>query len=121
MGVRYTPEGCPGDNALINAGLKTDSFYLGSGVGAFFLSGEPDADSDRKGGENMGRSKLSQIASPDDLVFQVLKDMRDEVLHELQEGADVPDSLMDIMGNLVATLNAWKAATKPLTLQPSNA
>jgi hypothetical protein len=69
----------------------------------------------------MGRPKLSQTPSPDDLTLQVLRDMHDEVLHELQEGADVPDSLVDIMGNLAATLDAWRAATKPLTPQPSSA
>lgn len=98
-----------------------DSFYLEFGVEAVLLSGEPRANSDRKGGENMGRSKLSQAAFPDELTFQVLKDMRDEVLHELQEGADVPDSLVDIMGNLAAMLDAWRTATRTLTLQPSSA
>ena len=98
-----------------------DSFYLGFGVEAVLLSSEPHSNSDRKGGENMGRPKLSQTTSPDELTFQVLRDMRDEVLHELQEGADVPDSLVDIMGNLAATLDAWRTATRPLTLQPSSA
>jgi len=69
----------------------------------------------------MGRPKLSQTTSPDELTFQVLRDMRDEVLHELQDGGDVPDALVDMMGNLAATLDAWKTATKPLTLQPSSA
>ena len=69
----------------------------------------------------MGRSKLSQATSPDELTFQVLRDMHDEVLHELQEGGDVPDALVDMMGNLAATLDAWRAATRPLTLQPSDA
>jgi hypothetical protein len=98
-----------------------DSFYLGFGIEAVLLSGEPDADSDRKGGEDMGRPKLSQNKSPDELKFQVLRDMHDEVLHELQEGADVPDSLVEIMGNLAATLDAWRTATRTRMLQPSSA
>jgi hypothetical protein len=98
-----------------------DSFYLEFGVEAVLLSGEPDADSDRKGGENMGRPKLSKAKSPDEVTFQVLRDMHDEVLHELQEGADVPDSLVEIMGNLATTLDAWRTATRTRMLQPSNA
>jgi len=69
----------------------------------------------------MGRRKLSQAMSPDELTSRVLRDMHDEVLHELQEGADVPDSLVEIMGNLATTLDAWKAAARSLTLQPSSA
>jgi len=73
------------------------------------------------GGENMGRPKMSQATFPDELTFQVLRDMRDEVLHELQEGGDVPDALVDMMGNLAAPLDSWRAATRTLTLQPSSA
>ena len=98
-----------------------DSFYLGFRIEAVLLSGEPDADSDRKAGENMGHPKLSQATSPDELKFQVLRDMHDELLHELQEGADVPDALVEIMGNLAAMLDAWRTATRTLMLQPSSA
>ena len=69
----------------------------------------------------MGRQKLSQAVSPDELTFEVMRDMHDEVLHELKEGADVPDSLVEIIGNLEATLDAWKAAARSLMLQPSSA
>ena len=69
----------------------------------------------------MGRPKLSQATSPDELEGEVLRDMHDEVLHELQEGADVPDSLVEIMGNLAATLDAWRTATRTRMLQPSSA
>jgi hypothetical protein len=96
-----------------------DSFYLKFGVEAFLFSGELSCDVAQKGGENMGRPRRKETTSPDELTLQVWEDMRAEVLHELEDGGDVPDSLMDIMGNLAATLDSWRAAVRSRTLQPS--
>ncbi len=53
--------------------------------------------------------------SPDDETFQTWENMRIEVLHELQEGADadVPDSYLDDLGTLVVVLTSWRAQRKP--------
>lgn len=67
----------------------------------------------------MGRPRRKETTSPDELTLQVWEDMRSEILHELQDGGDVSDSLMDIMGNLATTLDSWRAATKSLTFRPS--
>jgi hypothetical protein len=67
----------------------------------------------------MGRSQCQEMTSPDELTLQVWEDMRAEVLHELDDGGDVPDSLMDIMGNVASMLDSWRAALKLSTLQPS--
>ncbi len=68
----------------------------------------------------MGRPQQGETTSPDETTLQVWEDMRNEVLHELQDGGDVPDSLIDIMGNLATALDSWRAAMKPLTLLPSS-
>jgi hypothetical protein len=67
----------------------------------------------------MGRPRRKETTSPDELTLQVWEDMRSEILHELQDGGDVPDSLMDIMGILATTLDSWRAALKSSKLQLS--
>lgn len=74
-----------------------------------------------KGGENMGRSQSKEPTAPDEELLQVWEDMRSEVLHELDDGGDVPDSLIDIMGNVASMLDSWRAALKSSALQPSSA
>ncbi len=69
----------------------------------------------------MGCPQFQETTPPDDISLQVWEDMRAEVLHELEDGGDVPDSLMDIMGNLATMLDSWRAALKSSTPQPSGA
>jgi hypothetical protein len=66
----------------------------------------------------MGHSQYQEAPSPDELTLQAWEDMRAEVLHELDDGGDVPDSLLDIMGNVASMLDSWRAALKFSTLQP---
>lgn len=63
----------------------------------------------------MDPSKRKVNFYPDEQTFEAWEDMRNEVWHELQDGAsaDVPESLMDIIGNLIVTLNSWRALYKP--------
>ncbi len=68
----------------------------------------------------MGRPQPVEALSRDEPTLRVWEDMRDEVLHELQEGADVPDALVDAMANLVATLESWGLAKGLLALAPSS-
>jgi hypothetical protein len=74
----------------------------------------------KKGGENMGRPQPAEALSRDEPTLRVWEDMRDEVLHELQEGADVSDAVVDAMANLVATLKSWGLTKGLLTLEPSS-
>ena len=69
----------------------------------------------------MGRLQQIEIMIPDERTLQAWEDMRIEILHELQDGgcAEVPDSLVDIIGNLVVILESWRAETRHLKPQPS--
>ncbi len=68
----------------------------------------------------MGRPQQGEMTSPDETTLHVWEDMRNEVLHELQDGGDVPDSLIDIMGNLATALDSWRAVMRSPTLLPSS-
>jgi hypothetical protein len=68
----------------------------------------------------MGRPQPAEALSRDEPTLRVWEDMRDEVLHELQEGADVSDAVVDAMANLVATLKSWGLTKGLLTLEPSS-
>ena len=70
-----------------------------------------------KGGEIMGRPQQAETTSPGELTLRVWEDMCDEVLHQLQEGADVPDALVDSTASLVQLLRSWRSAKGPLTSQ----
>jgi hypothetical protein len=38
--------------------------------------------------------------------------MRSEVLHELQEGAEISDTLIDSIAELAARLSTWRSVTE---------
>jgi hypothetical protein len=57
-----------------------------------------------RGGAIMGRSQQAELAFPDGPTLQVWEDMRVHLLHELQEGGDAPDDLIDLMGQLVVMM-----------------
>lgn len=65
----------------------------------------------------MGRPQPAETTSPGELMLRAWEDMCDEVLHQLQEGADVPDSLVDTTASLVQLLRSWRSAKGPLTPQ----
>ncbi len=71
----------------------------------------------------MDRPRQMETKSPDEQTLQAWEDMRVEIWHELQEGADadVPDSLIDDIGNLVVTLASWRAKTKSVSQLPLSA
>ncbi len=45
----------------------------------------------KEGGQIMDHSQQVEVAFPDDSMLRAWEDMCSEVLHELQEGAEVPD------------------------------
>lgn len=71
----------------------------------------------------MGCPQPVEAVSLDEQTLQAWKDMRVEILHELQDGAcaDIPDDLMDQIGELVVMLNALKAEPRSLTRLPLSA
>ena len=62
----------------------------------------------------MGRIRDSQAKPPPAEEAQTLEDMRLEILHELQDGgsADVPDSLIETIDELIVARNSRKAASQ---------
>ena len=60
-----------------------------------------------------------EAAFPDESTLQAWEDMRSEVLHELQDGAEVPDALIDSMAELAAKLRAWRSMDRVPLLDTS--
>jgi hypothetical protein len=54
-----------------------------------------------------------ETAFPDESTLRVWEDMRSEVLHELQEGAEIPDALIDSIAELAAKLRTWRSVNRP--------
>jgi hypothetical protein len=71
----------------------------------------------------MGRPQPVEATYPDEQTLQAWKDMRLEILHELQEGAstDIPDALIDQIAELAVVLNSLRAETESLTRLPLTA
>lgn len=70
----------------------------------------------------MNRRLPQEDIYPDEETLQAWENMRIEILHELQEGAsaDVPDSYLDDIGNLIVRLTSWKAQKKLRLLEAMN-
>lgn len=51
-------------------------------------------------------------AFPDESTLRVWEDMRAEVLHEIQEGAEISDALMDSIAELAAKLRTWRSENR---------
>lgn len=64
-----------------------------------------------------------ETVSPDEQTLQAWEDMRNEIWHELQEGAsaDIPDATIDDLGDLIVTLEALKPKTHSLNQLPLSA
>jgi hypothetical protein len=46
--------------------------------------------------------------------------MRSEVLHELQEGAEIQDALIDSIAELAVMLKTWRSVQRPPLLNTSS-
>ena len=73
-----------------------------------------------KGGEIMDHSQQVEAAFPDESTLRVWEDMCSEVLHELQEGTEVPDALIDSIAELAAKLRTWRSVNRPPLLNSSS-
>ncbi len=64
----------------------------------------------------MGRLLQINNQSPDEKTLEAWENMRNEIWHDLQEGAsaDVPDELVDEIGNLLVMLDFWRAEIKAI-------
>ena len=68
----------------------------------------------------MDRSVQAATTQVDEATLRTWGDMRSEVLHELQEGAAVPDALVDSMSQLVIMLQYWHLAQGPMAAPNAN-
>ena len=74
-----------------------------------------------KGGEAMDHPRQEETAfpdessPPDESTLRAWEDMCSQVLHELQEGAEIPDALVDSIAELGVMLRSWRSV-KDLSL-----
>ena len=66
----------------------------------------------KEGGEIMEHLWQTKKAFPDESTLRVWEDMRAEVLHEMQEGAEIPDALIDSIAELAARLRTWRSVSR---------
>jgi hypothetical protein len=63
-----------------------------------------------KGGESMNRLQQVAVTVPDEQTLRDLEDMRTETLHELEDGAVVPDESIETLGEMMVVLESWPPA-----------
>ena len=68
----------------------------------------------------MDHSQQAGPALPDESTLQPWEDMRSEVLHEMQEGAEIPDALNDSIAELAVRLRTWRSVNRPPLLNTSS-
>ena len=66
----------------------------------------------------MDRSVQTATTLLDESTLRTWDDMRSEVLHELQEGAQVADAVVDSMSQLAVQLNRWHSMVKVAEINP---
>ena len=74
----------------------------------------------KEGGETMDHNQQAEVAFPEDPTLQAWEDMRSEVLHELQDGAEIPDALIDSIAELAAKLRTWRSMNRPPLLDTAS-
>jgi len=62
----------------------------------------------------MDRSVQAATTQLDESTLRTWDDMRSQVLHELQEGATVPDALVESKSQLVIMLKFWRFLQGPM-------
>jgi hypothetical protein len=62
-----------------------------------------------KRGEIMDHPQQVEITCPDESTLRAWENMCSQVLHELQEGAEIPDALIDSIAELAAMLRSWRS------------
>ena len=71
-----------------------------------------------EGGEIMGRPQLFETALPDEPTLRAWEEMRDQVLHELQEGGEVADTTVDAIADLVVRFDFRGSKKRHPMFQP---
>jgi hypothetical protein len=64
----------------------------------------------------MDHSEKGERVFPDESTLRTWEDMRCEVLHELQEGAEIPDAVLDSIAELAAELRSYRSVKRPSLL-----
>lgn len=67
----------------------------------------------------MRRFQLTKTTFPDEPTLRAWEEMRAEVLHELQEGGEVPDALLDTIVDTIASIRSQSIKPKPPEVKPS--
>jgi hypothetical protein len=68
----------------------------------------------------MNRSVQAATTLLDESTLRTWEDMRSQVLHEMQEGAAVPDEAIDLMAELAVMLKVWRSGKGPLVAHNAN-
>lgn len=68
-----------------------------------------------EGGASMNRIPSGVVGLPDASTLQAWEDMRGEILHEIQDGGNVPDEQVDLAGDLATLDNPWSVAKPSAT------
>ena len=66
----------------------------------------------------MKRLRKVKRVSPDEATLRAWEDMRIEILHEIEDGGNVPEEWVNAAGDLAALVNPW-ARVKPSTMDAS--
>ncbi len=66
----------------------------------------------------MNRLRILKRVSPDEETLRAWEEMRIEVLHEIEEGGNVPDEWVNAAGDLAALNNPWVLVRPPAPAKP---
>ena len=66
----------------------------------------------------MNHPQLVEPVAPDATTLRVWEEMHDEVLHELQEGGEVTDAMVNVISDLVVRFDFRGAKKKSQRLKP---
>ena len=61
-----------------------------------------------------------ETACPDKSTLRAWEDMHSQILHDLQDGAEIPDSLIDSIAELVVMLRSSRSVKGSSLLKPSS-
>ena len=61
----------------------------------------------------MMRLQKTKWVSPDEATLRVWEEMRIEILHEIEDGGDVPDELVDAAGDAAMVINLYSPDKLP--------
>ena len=61
-----------------------------------------------------------ETTCPDESTLRAWEDMCSQVLHEQQQGAEIPDALIDSIAELMVMLRSWRSLDRPAAANVSS-